>query len=97
MKLPFIAVLFLILGTLSGIVGAWLFTLNTVVPWLHLALEWQNLSGLLLFIFFFLEAGAIVGLIGSAAVVGVVALGLYILGSAGEKLKKKAAVEPPQE
>jgi hypothetical protein len=97
MKLPLYAVLFLLFGTLSGVVGGWFFTFDTVVPWLKVAPEWQNLSGLLLFIFFFLEAGAVVGLIGSAVVAALGALGLYVLGSAVEKLKKKATVAPPQQ
>ena len=97
MKLPFFAVLFLLVGTLAGVVGGWFFTFGTVVPWLNVAPEWQNLSGLLLFIFFFLEAGAVVGLIGSAVVAGLSMLGLYAFGSAVEKLKKKATVTPPQQ
>ncbi len=99
MKMPLYAVLFFLLGTLSGVVGGWFFTFGTIVPWLNVAPEWQNLSGLLLFLFFFLEAGALVGLIGSAVVAALFTLGIYTVGSAVEKLKKKkkATISTPQQ
>ncbi len=86
MKIPVIAFLVLVLSALAGAVGGWFFTMDTVVPWLHVAPEWSNLTGLLLFLFFFLEVGAAVGFILGCIGCAIVACILYIVGSALSKL-----------
>jgi len=80
--LPAGAMLFIFLAAIAGAVGGWFFTFDIVVPWLEIPAEWAKVGGFLLFVFFFMEVGATVGIIAALITFAIGAVVLYCIGSA---------------
>lgn len=66
-------------GAIAGAIYAWFFTFGTVMPWLQVADQWENLIGFLLYFFVFAGLGSALGaVVAMAATIALVFLAILI-------------------
>lgn len=68
-------------GAAYGLIVSWEFTFGTIVPWLGISPQWQNLSGLLIWFFFVAEVVAGVYAVAFAACASILLLAVRFMVS----------------